>query len=197
MALPKATVNKFANDIAHSLDVRLTADTRDLIATCCSEFVQLLSSEANDICEKDKKKTITPEHVLRALNQLGLHRFNNDVQEEYDRAKVEEAKQKMRQGSKRERNKAAQMDPDELLRKQEELFALARSDPIAENDAGGAGATGGSSNIGGEGGVHDNGLPVIEGQVNIGGAAESGGGMHHHHQLDQQQQQQFHPPSYR
>lgn len=215
MALPKATVNKFANDIAHSLDVRLTADTRDLIATCCSEFVQLLSSEANDICEKDKKKTITPEHVLRALNQLGLHRFNRDVQEEYDRAKVEEAKQKMRQGSKRERNKAAQMDPDELLRKQEELFALARSDPIADNDLGacgagdaGAGATGDGGSVG-EGGHHDNGFPVVVGgQASTGDAAAAAaesGAMHHHHQLDQhqlhqlhqQQQQQFHPPSYR
>lgn len=133
MALPKATVNKFANDIAHSLDVRLTADTRDLIATCCTEFVQLLSSEANDICEKDKKKTITPEHVLRALNQLGLDRFKQDVEDEYERAKAEEAKQKSRIGSKRDRNKAAQMDAEELRRKQEELFALARSDPMAMN----------------------------------------------------------------
>lgn len=131
MALPKATVNKFANDIAHSLDVRLTADTRDLIATCCTEFVQLLSSEANDICEKDKKKTITPEHVLRALNQLGLDRFKDDVQDEYERAKIEEQKQKIRLGTKRERNKQAQLDPEELRRKQEELFALARSDPMA------------------------------------------------------------------
>lgn len=131
VALPKATVNKFANDIAHSLDVRLTSETRDLIATCCTEFVQLLSSEANEICEKGKKKTITPEHVLRALEQLGLTRFTKEVEEEYERAKIEEAKQKSRNGSRRDRNKAAQVDTEELLRQQEQLFALARSDPLA------------------------------------------------------------------
>lgn len=94
--------------------------------------MQLLSSEANDICEKDNKKTITPEHVLRALTQLGLDRFKRDVEEEHDRAKAEE-KQKARSGSRRDKNKNAQVDPEELLRQQEELFALARSDPMALN----------------------------------------------------------------
>lgn len=132
IALPKATVNKFANDVAQSLNIRLTSETRELIASCCTEFVQLLSSEANDICEKDDKKTITPEHVLRALRQLGLHRFHTDVQEEYERAKADE-KVKARGSSRRDRNKNANVDTEELLRKQEELFALARSDPMALN----------------------------------------------------------------
>mmetsp|Transcript_43847 Transcript_43847/g.107645 ORF Transcript_43847/g.107645 Transcript_43847/m.107645 type:complete len:90 (+) Transcript_43847:200-469(+) len=72
VALPKATVYKFANEMAASMDVRLAAETRELLVECCTEFVQMLSSEANEICEKDKKKTIAPEHILRALNNLGL-----------------------------------------------------------------------------------------------------------------------------
>lgn len=122
-------MNKFANDIASSLDVRLTSDTRELIADCCTEFVQLLSSEANEICEKDNKKTITPEHVLRALQQLGLGRFRNDVEEEYQRSKVED-RAKARSAAKRAQNKG--MDDDELRRQQEQLFAMARSDPLAQ-----------------------------------------------------------------
>ncbi|CAN8070040.1 unnamed protein product [Agarophyton chilense] len=133
IALPKATVNKFANDVAASLDVRLAAETRELIAECCTEFVQLLSSEANEICEKDHKKTITPEHVLRALEQLGLHKFRDDVVEEYQRAKREE-KSRLKGSSRRERNKQrSEQDNQELLRQQERLFALARSDPMAMN----------------------------------------------------------------
>lgn len=31
------------------------------------EFVMAISSEANEICEKESKKTMTPEHVLAAL----------------------------------------------------------------------------------------------------------------------------------
>lgn len=131
IALPKATVNKFANEVASSLHVRLTADTRELIAECCTEFVQLLSSEANDICEKDKKKTITPEHVLRALRQLGLERFHQEVKDEYERAKSDD-KLRARGSGRRDRNKAkAPVDDEELLRQQEELFARARSDPMA------------------------------------------------------------------
>lgn len=133
IALPKATVNKFANEIASSLEVRLTADTRELIASCCSEFVQLLSSEANEICEKDNKKTITPEHVIRALLALGLERFHQEVRDEYERAKTEE-KAKSKGASRRDRNKIkSELDSEELLRQQEQLFALARSDPMAMN----------------------------------------------------------------
>lgn len=128
VALPKATVNKFANEIASSLDVRLTADTRELIADCCSEFVQLLSSEANDICEKDNKKTITPEHVLRALEQLGLGRYLQEVTNEYDRVRCDE-KARGRGSSRRDKKKGA--DTEELQRQQEQLFAMARSDPMA------------------------------------------------------------------
>jgi len=44
-----------------------------------AEFVQLVSSEANDVSEKDKKTTITPEHVLSALEQLGFSEFQDDL----------------------------------------------------------------------------------------------------------------------
>lgn len=133
VALPKATVNKFANEIAQSLDVRLTADTRDLIANCCTEFVQLLSSEANEICEKDSKKTITPEHVLRALAQLGLDRYLAEVTSEYEKIRGEE-KARGRGSSKRDKKKS--VDTAELMRQQELLFAMARGDPMATMNAG-------------------------------------------------------------
>lgn len=129
VALPKATVNKFANEIAHSLGVRLTADTRDLIANCCSEFVQLLSSEANEICEKDNKKTISPDHILRALETLGLQSYLPEVKSEYERVRNEE---KGRAGGKAKRDKKKKPDDvEELMRQQELLFAMARGDPLA------------------------------------------------------------------
>eukprot|EP00177_Eucheuma_denticulatum_P008651 GFKZ01015741.1.p1 GENE.GFKZ01015741.1~~GFKZ01015741.1.p1 ORF type:complete len:140 (-),score=24.35 GFKZ01015741.1:188-607(-) len=130
VALPKATVNKFANEVATSLDVRLTAETRELIVACCTEFVQLLSSEANEICERDRKKTITPEHVLRALTALGMERFSKEVEDEYERAKADD-KLKTR-GSRRGAKEKPTVDTEELLRQQEALFAQARSDPMAK-----------------------------------------------------------------
>lgn len=33
-----------------------------------SEFIKLIALSANDECEKDKKKTIAPEHVISAMD---------------------------------------------------------------------------------------------------------------------------------
>lgn len=44
-----------------------------------SEFVNLLSSESNDISTKEKKNTIHPEHVLKALEDLGFGEFVPEV----------------------------------------------------------------------------------------------------------------------
>lgn len=62
----------------------LDKETRDLIIECCvgndnpcwsnrvkthpsTEFIHLISSEANEICEQESKKTIAPEHIITAL----------------------------------------------------------------------------------------------------------------------------------
>jgi hypothetical protein len=33
----------------------------------CAEFINLVSSEANELCDKEKKNTIVPEHVVASL----------------------------------------------------------------------------------------------------------------------------------
>ena len=66
-------------------DVSCAKETRDLIIECCvgedlphallyvrltayyTEFIHLISSEANEICEHESKKTIAPEHIISAL----------------------------------------------------------------------------------------------------------------------------------
>jgi len=32
-----------------------------------SEFINLISSESNEVCSREEKRTIAPEHVLKAL----------------------------------------------------------------------------------------------------------------------------------
>ena len=44
------------------------------------EFIHLISSEANDACEKDQKKTIAPEHVVSALKALGFDTYIEEVE---------------------------------------------------------------------------------------------------------------------
>jgi hypothetical protein len=66
-------------------DITCAKETRDLVIECCVgeqiclpscritslnyglEFIHLISSEANEICEGESKKTIAPEHIIAAL----------------------------------------------------------------------------------------------------------------------------------
>ncbi|KAF3778360.1 Dr1-like protein [Nymphaea thermarum] len=48
-------------------DVRVARDAQDLLVECCVEFINLISSESNEVCSREEKRTIAPEHVLKAL----------------------------------------------------------------------------------------------------------------------------------
>lgn len=54
-------------------------DARDLLIECCVEFITLISSEANEISEKEAKKTIACEHITKALEQLGFGEYVSDI----------------------------------------------------------------------------------------------------------------------
>ena len=44
-----------------------------------TEFIQLLSSEANEVATKEKRNMIQPEHVMSALRELGFSEFIPEV----------------------------------------------------------------------------------------------------------------------
>lgn len=56
-------------------------DSRDLLIECCVEFITMISSEANEIAEKDAKKTIACEHITKALEELGFAEYVPDLLE--------------------------------------------------------------------------------------------------------------------
>jgi histone H3/H4 len=75
-----ATVQKIITEILPpSSGQSFSKDARDLLMECCVEFITLISSEANDISEKEAKKTIACEHVEKALRDLGFGDYIPDV----------------------------------------------------------------------------------------------------------------------
>ena len=66
-------------------------DFRDYLTESCVEFITLVASEANEISEKDAKKTIAPEHVTAALKELGFPEYIAPVQEAADDFKKQQA----------------------------------------------------------------------------------------------------------
>lgn len=78
--IPAATVQKIITEILPSSSGQSFArDARDLLIECCVEFITLISSEANDISEKEAKKTIAVEHIEKALTELGFQDYVPDV----------------------------------------------------------------------------------------------------------------------
>ncbi|KAI5109284.1 protein Dr1 [Silurus meridionalis] len=70
LTIPRAAINKMIKETLPN--VRVANDARELVVNCCTEFIHLVSSEANEICNKSEKKTISPEHVINALPHAHL-----------------------------------------------------------------------------------------------------------------------------
>lgn len=102
--------------------IRVANESRELILNCCTEFIHLLSSEANEICNQKNKKTISAEHILDALDKLGFNDFKRDAVNVLNDCKQAAAKRR-RQSTRLENLGIAE---EELLRQQQELFAQAR-----------------------------------------------------------------------
>ncbi|XP_075533660.1 negative cofactor 2beta isoform X2 [Dermacentor variabilis] len=62
LTIPRAAMNKMIKELLPN--VRIANEARELILACCTEFIHHLSTEANDICNRQQKKTISADHVL-------------------------------------------------------------------------------------------------------------------------------------
>ncbi|KAL7030181.1 hypothetical protein ACKWTF_006561 [Chironomus riparius] len=120
LCLPRASINKIIKEIVPAL--RVATNCRELILSCCTEFIHLISSEANEICSKKNKKTINAEHILEGLNKLGFSDFTRDALNILNECKMQAAKRR------RESNRLENLgiSEEELFRQQQELIQQAR-----------------------------------------------------------------------
>lgn len=151
LTLPRASINKMikelvggGNDftvvatksqkislILQVPNLRVANESRELIMNCCTEFIHLISSEANEICKQNNKKTINAEHVLAALEKLGFADYKDDATAVLIDCK-EVAANRRRQSTRLEN---LGIPEEELLRQQQELFARAREEQAALDQA--------------------------------------------------------------
>lgn len=78
VSLPRSTMAQKIRE-AFPSELRVAGATMDLLIDCCTEFVQLVTSEANEVCAKDNKATMNPEHIIQALQQLEFPEFEQDL----------------------------------------------------------------------------------------------------------------------
>jgi histone H3/H4 len=93
--LPAATVQKIINEVLASKaadenaqSMSFAKETRDLLIECCVEFITMISTEANEIAEKDAKKTIACEHITKALEELGFGEYVQEIMAVADQFKT-------------------------------------------------------------------------------------------------------------
>ncbi|KAH0363450.1 histone-fold-containing protein, partial [Aureobasidium melanogenum] len=122
LTLPRATVQKIITEVlANDQGMSFAKETRDLLIECCVEFITMISSEANEIAEKDAKKTIACEHIVKALEELGFNEYVPDLLEVAQQFKTQQASREKKQS----KIEQSGMSEEELLRQQEELFRSA------------------------------------------------------------------------
>ncbi|KAF8609517.1 histone-fold-containing protein [Ceratobasidium sp. AG-I] len=122
LSLPKATVQKLIAEILPK-DILSSKESRDLIIECCVEFIHMISTEANEICEKEAKKTISPEHIVGALKTLGFESYIEEVE-----GVLKDHKQAQKDREKKtSKFEASGKSEEELLNEQEKLFAASRA----------------------------------------------------------------------
>ncbi|KAF7112462.1 hypothetical protein RHSIM_RhsimUnG0225600 [Rhododendron simsii] len=121
-SLPKATMTKIIKEMLPP-DVRVARDAQDLLIECCVEFINLISSESNEVCNREEKRTIAPEHVLKALEVLGFGEYIEEVYAAYEQHKLE-TMDTLKSGK---WTNVAEMTEEEALAEQQRMFAEARA----------------------------------------------------------------------
>jgi len=73
-SLPRGAIDRLVKEnLPPSL--KSSPDAAALLNTCLDEFLQMLAAEANETCNRDKKTTITEQHLMGALGALGFERY--------------------------------------------------------------------------------------------------------------------------
>lgn len=67
----------------------ISVPSPSLLPPHASEFIQLLSSESNEVATRESRSIIHPDHVLRALSELGFPGFVGEVTAAWDTFKEE------------------------------------------------------------------------------------------------------------
>ncbi|XP_075925430.1 protein Dr1-like [Petromyzon marinus] len=131
VTLPYASVQRLVGELVPCL--RLTAGARDLLRVACTRFVRHVSSEANTACAHAQRKTISPEHVIQALERLGLAGSMGELRACHAEFRALALSRRRRATRRLE---ALGVPEPELLRQQQALIEQARQEQteVAQHD---------------------------------------------------------------
>lgn len=119
--LPKASVEKIISEVL-PYNMTCSREVKQILLNSCAEFVHIVATEANEMCEREQKKTVTHEHVYAALRSLGYGAYVEECSNSY----TEHVEQTKLRPSRQDKFEESGLSMDELGRQQQELFDVAR-----------------------------------------------------------------------
>eukprot|EP00735_Rhodelphis_limneticus_P008321 TRINITY_DN21229_c0_g1::TRINITY_DN21229_c0_g1_i1::g.30078::m.30078 TRINITY_DN21229_c0_g1::TRINITY_DN21229_c0_g1_i1::g.30078 ORF type:complete len:134 (-),score=8.53,sp/Q5QMG3/NFYB2_ORYSJ/69.47/1e-44,CBFD_NFYB_HMF/PF00808.18/1.1e-25,Histone/PF00125.19/1e-06,PAN_3/PF08277.7/0.0012,TFIID-18kDa/PF02269.11/0.0095 TRINITY_DN21229_c0_g1_i1:79-480(-) len=72
--LPIANVSRIMKK-ALPANAKISKEAKECVQECVSEFICFVTSEANDKCISDKRKTINGEDIIDAMRTLGFDNY--------------------------------------------------------------------------------------------------------------------------
>ncbi|PSC71651.1 Dr1-like protein [Micractinium conductrix] len=129
LGLPRSGLQKAAKALVPG-DMRIAGDAQELLVHACNAFVHVLSTQANAISEREKRSTISPEHVVNALEELEFgEQYVAAVRAAWDEWKVDnkEHQQQKLEHKKSGRAKGSGLTQQQLIELQHKLFEEARA----------------------------------------------------------------------
>ncbi|KAM0671734.1 class 2 transcription repressor NC2 beta [Ordospora colligata] len=135
--LPKATVDRMVASMLPKSSI-VPKESKEMFQNGCICFLNMLTLEANKVCEEEKKKTMSHEHIYKALKNLGFESYVEECIKEH-RNYESYIKQKP---SKIDKLKDSGLSMEELHDQQEKLFKIAKieleksfeDDPCTDNN---------------------------------------------------------------
>ncbi|CEG43405.1 transcription corepressor [Plasmopara halstedii] len=125
MSLSKGSIEKLLREVVGE-DVQILHETIDWLNECARELLQVIGKEANTIAEiaaKNENYRISQEHVTKALENLGMRRYVDEIQRIQGSSELKMQKKKERVS--RKKIAAESASRDELLAEQMALFEQA------------------------------------------------------------------------
>ena len=121
LGLPKSCVGRYLRETLPP-QARCSQDTRDLIAACCTEFIHMVATHANDIAMRQGKTMLTASNITTALQQLGFGEYVEEAAKAGASFRTaQQTRSLMRQRSMSQESFSYQDDPPEAATSAQQL----------------------------------------------------------------------------
>mmetsp|Transcript_9832 Transcript_9832/g.19441 ORF Transcript_9832/g.19441 Transcript_9832/m.19441 type:complete len:147 (-) Transcript_9832:1122-1562(-) len=123
VGLPRACIKKLIKEVGTSTLKPSLTELVPIMTELAESFIETLSAQSNDICLREGRRTIMPDHVFKALEALNLGADLRELKQYND----ELTQSQMNRPNSKLKLKRQGLSVEELTEMQEKLFAEAQN----------------------------------------------------------------------